>query len=178
MPPGRSTPEPLTAAGSPSPLSPSYMWNLTGTGWSEGSTSGASLTVEAVPEAGLAVLTVEASAVVGSNTFSVGPAVVDLEAVPTTFTGGDANRTNLDVGGFVSFTADGTGAPGYTYTADISPGLGLPTTDWSCSTSSSSGDGVTFACRRFGRLPYRGHRRPHRGAHEHLLARRGSASRR
>jgi hypothetical protein len=144
--PGTFDAEPLTAAGSPSPLSPSYSWNLTGTGWSEGSASGASLTVEAVPGAGLAVLTVEASAAVGSNTFSAGPVVVDLEAVPTTFTGGDANRTSLDVGGLVSFTADGTGAPGYTYSADVSPGLGLPSTDWSCSTSSTTGDGVTFAC--------------------------------
>lgn len=145
--PGAFVARPVTAIGSPSPLAPAFRWNLTGTGWSfEGPVSGATVIVAALPGAGLAELSVTASADVGTNQFSAGPVVVQLAAVPTAFNGGDANRTDLDVGGVVSFTADGSGAPGYTYSADVSPGLGLTPVDWPCSTTSSSGEGVTFAC--------------------------------
>lgn len=145
--PGTFVAQAVTAAGSTSPLLPTFEWNLTGAGWSfVGPGSGETVTVEALPGAALAELTVEASATVGTNHFSAGPLVVDLEAVPTAFVGGAANRTDLDAGGFVSFTTDGSGAPGYTYTAEVSPGLGLPSVDWPCSTTAPTGDGVTITC--------------------------------
>ncbi|MCI4372350.1 MAG: hypothetical protein L3K02_01705 [Thermoplasmata archaeon] len=145
--PGTFVATPLTATGSPSPLSPTIEWNLTGSGWSfESSSSGATATVTALPNAGLAELTVVASAAVGTDRFSAGPVSVNLESIPTAFVGGDANRTDLDVGGTVSFTADGSGAPGYNYTAVVAPGLGLAAADWPCSTAASNGDGVTISC--------------------------------
>ncbi len=145
--PGVFTAEPMTAVGTPSPLSPTYRWNLTGSGWSlDGTVSGANATVESLPGAGLGELSVTASVTVGSNRFSAGPTLVDLESVPTTFTSGDANRTDLDVGGPVAFTVDGDGAPGYTYSALVAPGLGLTTIDWPCVTGASTADSVAFAC--------------------------------
>jgi hypothetical protein len=131
--PGSFTAEPLTALGAPSPLSPAYHWNLTGTGWSfDGADQGTNVTVEALPDSTLGALSVTASVTVGSNRFSAGPDLVDLESVPTAFTGGDANRTDLDVGGLVSFSVEGTGAPGYTYSALVSPGLEQSSVEWPC----------------------------------------------
>jgi hypothetical protein len=145
--PGTFVAHPVTGDGSPSPLSPTFRWNLTGAGWSfDGTEQGANVTVEALPGADLAVLSVEASTGVGSNQFSVGPVLIDLESISTTFTGGDANRTDLDVGGQVSFTVDGSGAPGYTYSSNVAPGLGLAPVDWPCTSAPSTGDGVTIAC--------------------------------
>jgi hypothetical protein len=139
--------EPITATGSPSPITPTFDWNLSGDGWSfVGSPAGATVVVESLPGAGLADLTVTASSTVGTNRFSVGPLLVDLESVATSFTGGSANRTDLDVGGLVTFTADGLGAPGYSYTADASPGLGLSPVAWPCSAATSDGDGVSVTC--------------------------------
>jgi hypothetical protein len=135
------------AVGAPSPLTPKIAWNLTGTGWSfEGPGSGLNVTVEALPGAGAGQLTVAASARVGANRFEAGPVLVNLVSVATTFTGGDANRTDVDAGGSVSFTADGVGAPGYTYTAVVAPGLGLAPVDWSCASTPSGGDTASLAC--------------------------------
>jgi hypothetical protein len=145
--PGTFLAEAMNAAGAPSPLAPKFRWNLTGTGWSfEGSGRGANVTVEALAGAGLAELSVSASAEVGPNHFSVGPLEVDLEALSTAFAGGDATPTNLDAGGSVSFMVDGSGAPGYTYSANVAPGLGLPPVDWPCTTTAATGGGVSVAC--------------------------------
>jgi len=145
--PGAFVARPVTAVGSPSPLTPTFLWNLTGPGWSfDGTKRGAKVTVQALPGAGLAELSVAASAEVGSNQFSAGPVLVDLESIPTAFIGGDANRTDLDVGGSVSFTVAGSGAPGYAYSASVAPGLGLTSVVWPCSSTPSNGDGVTISC--------------------------------
>jgi hypothetical protein len=137
----------VNAVGEASPLSPNITWNLTGTGWTfVGPGAGSNVTLEALPGAGAGQLSVAASAWVGTNRFAVGPIVVTLVAVPTAFSGGDANRTYLDAGGAVSFTADGSGAAGYSYTALIGPGLGLAPVDWSCASSPSGEDTVSLAC--------------------------------
>jgi hypothetical protein len=145
--PGVFSVQALEASGTPSPLTPSITWNLTGAGWAfVGGSGGANVTVAAPLAAGTGQIAVVASATVGANRFVAGPYVVNLVAVPTAFTGADANRTDLDAGGTVAFSLAGSGAPGYPYSAEISPGLGLPPVDWGCTASSASGATVALAC--------------------------------
>ncbi|MCI4365358.1 MAG: hypothetical protein L3K10_04770 [Thermoplasmata archaeon] len=137
-----------TADGQPSPLSPTLAWNLSGAGWSfVGSNTTTGVTVQSLAGAGLGQLSVAATAGVGTTRFSVGPALVTLESVATFFTSGDANRTDLDVGGSVAFVVGGTGAPAYTYTAEVAPGLGLAPLAWPCSSTPASGGIAAIACR-------------------------------
>ncbi len=144
--PGPFVAHPLTALGGPSPIDPTFLWNLTGTGWSMNG-SGSNRTVEALPGAGPGALSVVATAANGSNTFSVGPVRVALAAVATNLTGANANRTALDAGGSVAFSIEGTGAPGYGYVADVTPGLGLDEVAWNCTTTPLTQESVTVVCR-------------------------------
>jgi hypothetical protein len=145
--PGAFAVRALEASGAPSPLSPTIAWNLSGAGWSfVGTSAGANVTIAAPLMSGTGQLAVVASVTVGTDRFVAGPYVVNLVAVPTAFTGADANRTDLDAGGTVAFSLTGRGAPGYAYSAEVSPGLGLAPVDWSCASSAVSGSTVGLAC--------------------------------
>jgi hypothetical protein len=145
--PGAFVATATNAIGQPSPLSPTIAWNLSGTGWSfVGSSSGRNVTVEALPDAGVGRLSVTASSKVGTNRFEAGPDRVNLAAVSTAFTGGEANQTSVDTGGVVEFTVDGTGAAGYNYSAVAAPGLGLAPVGWGCSESPSMAGSVSLVC--------------------------------
>jgi hypothetical protein len=138
---------PVSALGSPSPVAPSYQWTIDGTGWSVRSApNGSVANVTSTATAGPGTLSVVASLATASGMAITPPASVSLLAVPTTIVSGVLDRTAVDEGQPVAFAVNGTGAPGYNYTATLEPGLGLPSARGDCTATTSVGEPTALSC--------------------------------
>jgi hypothetical protein len=135
------------ANGSRTPSSPTYAWELNGTGWElVGADDGATVSLLALAGAGVGTLTLRATAEL-DGTLVEPPAVsVTLVAVATQIERGELNRTVLDAGGTVGVTLVALGADGLPYTAEISPGLGLPAVAAACAESPEGSGDVELSC--------------------------------
>ena len=136
-----------TVNGSSSPLSPTYAWSVNGTGWSFlGAAAGPTVHVQAGPGAGVATLSVQATATVNGTALEPVRTSVGLVAVPTEVETGQMNRTTLDAGGSVSVRLTALGASGFPYSAFVEPGLGLPAVPAPCTTGPPDSGLVDVAC--------------------------------
>ena len=125
--------EPKMANGSASPLSPSYTWGLSGVGWSFSvAPTGPNVTVVSAPGAGVGLLTVHATSTVGGAHLDPAATSLTLLAQATVIDSGELDRTTIDEGSPIRATVLGVGAPGYAYSATVTPGLGLPTVAAPC----------------------------------------------
>ncbi len=145
--PGRVVAIPEMANGSVSPVTPTYTWTLTGAGWSYVTppTSGRA-TVVGDPGAAVGTLTVNATYTNGLGTFVAPLRSLELEAVTTSVSGGELNRTVVDAGGSVAVTVGAVGAAGYSYRANVTPGLGLASVSVPCTTTPASSAAVAVVC--------------------------------
>lgn len=135
------------ANGSTTPLTPTFLWNVTGVGWAfDGSSDGAATTVVGVSGAALGILSVRASAQVGTTSLEPPPTSVGLEAVTTELTAAAIDPTFVDAGAPISVTIQGTGAQGYAYGAWVAPGLGHAPVPAPCSGSDVPGGLVDLTC--------------------------------
>ncbi|MCI4361075.1 MAG: hypothetical protein L3J91_05175, partial [Thermoplasmata archaeon] len=138
---------PRAGNGAPSPATVGFAWRLEGAGWSVLNGSGnSSVTIEANDRASPGTLTVWVNGSYSGTSLVAPPVTLEIAAATTTTTGGSAYPTSLDVGSPVTFGVMGQGAGGYTYTADIFPGLGLPTVVAPCTTSIVAGGLVALTC--------------------------------
>jgi hypothetical protein len=138
---------PLSALDGPSPVAPSYQWTIHGSGWSfVAPPNGSVVNVSSTPGAGPGTLSVVASLATASGTVVTAPANVSLTALPTTIGAGSLDRTSVDEGQPVAFAVNGTGAPGYVYSATLAPGLGLAPVTVTCATTNRSGEPTEVAC--------------------------------
>ncbi len=145
--PGRVVAIPEMANGSASPVTPTYTWTLTGAGWSYVAppTSGRA-TVVGDPGAAVGTLTVNATYTNGLGTFVAPLRSLELEAVTTSVSGGELNRTVVDAGGSLAVTVGAVGASGYSYRANVTPGLGLAPVRVACTTTPASSATVAVVC--------------------------------
>ncbi len=136
----------LAGNGSASPLAANFTWSVNGTGWTAPSTDAASLTLTALPGAGIAAVGVRASASAPGASFPAAEATVDVVAVPTTVDAGGTNRTTVDAGGSVAVELTAVGAPEFAYTAAVEPGLGLAPVRFPCTTTLATGGLAAISC--------------------------------
>ena len=141
-----ATPE--AANGSQSPLVPTFRWSLNGSGWSFTETPGAngSAVIVASPAAGAGNLSVGANVTVGENVFRTSTVEVPLAVTPTELVTGTVNETSVDSGQPVGIDVAATGAPGYSYTATYSPGLGSANISKACASTPGSPTTVSVQC--------------------------------
>ncbi len=147
-----NAPTPVTALawagdGEPSPATLGYAWSLSGTGWTMlGGNASASVTIEAATGATPGVLDVNVSATFNGSALPVAPARLDIAAATTATTSGSLSATSVDVGSPLAFSAAGTGAIGYNYTAVLRPGLGAANVTAPCAATPIAGGQVALAC--------------------------------
>lgn len=138
---------PEAGNGGPSPATLAYDWHLAGSGWSV--VAGArtpNLTVVASDGAGPATVDLWTNGSYNGTAADAGPVVLDLSAAATAISGTSVGATSLDAGERTTLLVTGTGAGGYTYTAQFDPGLGAPSVNASCTTSVVAGGLVDLAC--------------------------------
>ena len=138
---------PTAGNGAPSPASVGFAWRLDANGWTIVNGSGtANVTIEASDLASPGTLTVWVNGSYNGTAEAAGPVTLDLAAASTTATGGTAFPTSIDAGNPVTFTVTGQGAGGYVYVANVSPGLGLPSTLAPCASSIVAGGLLALTC--------------------------------
>jgi hypothetical protein len=143
---------PRTGVGTLAPGAPQYLWSLHGVGWTfNGSSSGPEVNVTAASGAAVGNLSVTATLSWGGAVFQPAPTRVELIAEATAIGSASLNRTAVDLGQPIGVTVEAVGAPGYTYTATIDPGLGEAASPASCTPSPSDGS-VALAC--FGSIDF------------------------
>lgn len=140
--------QPAMANGTPSSILPTFDWGLNGSGWAfVGAPNGSgSVTVIAAPGAATGELSVVANATIGENAFRTPAAEVPLVATPTNLTSGKLDATVIDVGRAVGIAVVAAGAPGYAYTARVSPGLDQAPFDVPCASTAASPTSVSVRC--------------------------------
>jgi hypothetical protein len=139
--------QPLAANGSKSPISPTFTWTLSGSGWSFAArTDHGSATVVAAEGARSGSLDVAAQATVGGNSFSTPTVVIDLQAVATALDNATVARTVVDANESDPVNVTVSGAPGYAYWAAVSPGMGLASSNVTCTTVSESSLSESAEC--------------------------------
>ena len=135
------------ANGTPTPLQPTYFWTLLGSGWSfVGPATGSRVTVIALAGAGIGNLSVQAVATVPGGELDPPPAAVTLAQVPTAVQTGELRTTTGDVGSVFPLTLLAVGAGGYPYWATITPGLGAPSANVSCTGGPGQSGPVMVHC--------------------------------
>ena len=139
--------EPKMANGSASPLHPTFTWSLSGTGWSFSmAPSGPNVTIVAAPGAGVGLLSVRASATAAGVVLDPPATSLTLLAQATVIDSGELDRTTIDAGSAIRATVLGVGAPGYAYSASVTPGLGLPTIAAPCRIGNETGGVESLRC--------------------------------
>jgi hypothetical protein len=124
---------PLAANNAPSPATVTFAWRISGSGWGfVGPSNVANATIEASFNALPGTLTVWANGTYNGTSMDAAPASLLLAAAATGVDGGDVTPTTLDAGYDATFTVTGVGAANYAYVAAITPGLGLPQANASC----------------------------------------------
>ena len=143
--PFSATPE--MANGSVSPLDPVYQWTLSGAGWSfDAPSTGASAEIVAGPGAGTGTLSVSAEATAGNLTFDAPAVTVNLTRVVTAVENGSLARTVVDVDETDPVSVRAQGALGYSYRAEVDPGLGRANESGNCTTAPLSASTVEVDC--------------------------------
>lgn len=141
-----ATPE--AANGTLGPLVPTFRWGLDGSGWSFTEPPGAngSAVLVAPPGTEGGNLSVSANLTVGGNAFHTPTVAVDLAVTPTELVAGTVNVTTVDTGQPVGIHVAATGAPGYSYTATYSPGLGAQNVSTACASTPDSPTADSVRC--------------------------------
>ncbi len=153
--------EAIGAFGDPSGLDPDFDWSLSGAGWALVNPSdGPVANVTAAAGAGLGNLSVVATFASVAGPLATPRIGLALLAVPTTITLASLNRTNVDAGGSIDLTVNGSGSAGYNYSASVAPGLGLPSTPLACEARSGTGQSVQLSCTTVLRYPSAGTAQP------------------
>ena len=138
---------PTAGNGAASPAAVGFAWQLVGNGWSiVNGTGSANLTIEAFNDASPGALTVWVNGSYDGTNLSAPPATLEIAAESTSISQASDMPTSIDVGYPVTFTVTGEGAGGYTYVADISPGLGAATAAAPCTTKVVAGGLVALTC--------------------------------
>jgi hypothetical protein len=138
---------PTAGNGAPSPATAGFAWQLLGNGWSLVNGSGtANVTIEAFDTASPGTLTVWVNGSYDGTAESAPSVTLEIAAASTSVTQATVLPTSLDVGYPATFTVTGEGAGGYTYVADVSPGLGLATATAPCTTSVVADGLVALSC--------------------------------
>ncbi len=139
--------DPLTGAGTATPLVPQFTWTLSGTGWTfVAPPRGFEINVTAAPGAGIGNLSAMATLNVTGKTLVTPWVNVELLAIATTISSASLDRTVLDVGQSVNARVNGSGAAGYTYAGTVDPGLGEPAEVASCASVPVAGGAVAISC--------------------------------
>ncbi len=136
---------PWTANGTRSPLSVTFVWGLNGSGFDLTPSNGSAAVVASGPDA-TATLNVSASATAGTNTFRAPTVTLDLASIATTLTAGSIARTTFDAQEPVAVEVSAVGPSGYAYSARLRLAPGLPDTNISCASSSTSPTEVAVRC--------------------------------
>ena len=137
----------LTGAGNVTPRFVQFEWTLGGTGWTfVGSPNGSAVNLSAAAGAAIGNLSVIATTSVNGTVLTTPAVNVQLLAVPTAIASASFNRTVLDVGQSVVARINGSGAPGYTYAATVTPGLGGAAVPGACVAVPALDGTVAFSC--------------------------------
>jgi hypothetical protein len=106
----------------------------------------AALTLEGINGSGPITVTLWTNGTFSGAPVSMGPVTTRLEAVATVAIDPRVTPHTPDVGVGVGFSVNGSGAAGYSYTARFSPGLGLPSVLAACHQAPAGGGEVDLSC--------------------------------
>lgn len=140
------TAQPYAADGSPSPVVLSASWQLGTAGWRmQAGPSALAVRVVASDGAGPALLGLWVNGSYGGHAFS-GVLHGALLAASTRVASEALVPVPVDVGGNLTLSLGGAGAPGYRYRAIVAPGLGVAPLTVNCTTTGAPVEEVAVAC--------------------------------
>ena len=129
------TASPLAGDGTPSPATVTFNWTLTGSDWSILGGVGTSQFTIVSTGTGGAFVTIQVNGTYNGTALTTPVRSATLTPVPTIALSSSVDRSRVDVGSNVTFTIDGNGSGGYSYTATIYPGLSGTVTSAPCVTT-------------------------------------------
>jgi hypothetical protein len=132
--------------GSLSPASVAFGWSLAGGNWTLVTTAPNGSAALRADGPGWGRLTVSANGSFNGSAVSAPAVSLSLNAVATALVGGSDSPTSVDVGVPVTVELQGSGAPGYAYTASVDPGLGANATALPCTETPVSSLLVDVSC--------------------------------
>jgi hypothetical protein len=133
------------SVGGPAPGSLSYRWEVAGLEWTN-SSNGPDDVAEGTDSGWAGSLSVTVTTTYGPTTESVQSSVLSLVPVSTRAFSGTTSATPVDPGVPVTFYVTGSGAPGYPYTATVSPGLGAAPANGPCETTPLPNGTANLTC--------------------------------
>ncbi|MCI4332262.1 MAG: hypothetical protein L3K01_00810 [Thermoplasmata archaeon] len=148
-------------AGVPSTANLTYEWSLVGTGWTgSGVTNASDLFVTAAIGAGPGTITLWLNGSYNGTVLDLPAIHLYLTAAATTIARASMLPTELDVGTEATVTVHATGAYGYAYSANLTPGLGVSAESSRCSVLPASGGFATVSCTLLVEYPTAGSAQP------------------
>jgi hypothetical protein len=134
-------------AGVASTANVTYGWTLVGTGWTAtGPANSSAIVVTAAIGAGPGTVTYWVNGSSNGTVIDLPAVHLYLTAAATTLASASFLPNALDVGDAATVTVNATGAFGYTYSATLTPGLGLPPETSRCVTVPTSGGFAAVSC--------------------------------
>lgn len=134
------------ALGGPAVGSVAYHWHSAGLGWSNSSATGPNTTVQGIDSGWPGSVSVTAQATYASTTETVQSGILTLLPIATRVLSGTVSPDPVDPGVPITFVVRGTGAPGYSYSATVDPGLGAGTVAGGCANGPGANGTTNLTC--------------------------------